>query len=108
MASSSREGGDDQNFDKFYEELRKVRKYGKNGKRKVFVLFWRMLLLVIAKTSIEKIFNFECVCDASYVKEEEEANKMTKEEQIGRLLRPGYTYRLAILLKMLLQMGSFR
>ena len=30
-----------------------------------------------------------------YVKEEAEANKMTKEEQIGRLLRPGYTYRLA-------------
>ena len=29
-----------------------------------------------------------------YVKEEAEANKMTKEEQIGRLLRPGYTYRL--------------
>ena len=28
-------------------------------------------------------------------KEEEEANKMTKEEQIGRLLRPGYTYRLS-------------
>jgi len=48
MASSSKEGGDDQNFDKFYEELRK---------------------------------------------EEAEANKMTKEEQIGRLLRPGYTYR---------------
>jgi len=48
MASSSKEGGDDGNFNKFYEELKK---------------------------------------------EEEEANKMTKEEQIGRLLRPGYTYR---------------
>ena len=32
-------------------------------------------------------------------KEEEEANKMTKEEQIGRLLRPGYTYRLIDVLK---------
>ena len=41
------------------------------------------------------------ICDASYVKEEEEANKMTKEEQIGRLLRPGYTYRLAILFPIL-------
>ena len=33
-----------------------------------------------------------------HVKEEAEANKMTKEEQIGRLLRPGYTYRLALCL----------
>ena len=31
-----------------------------------------------------------------HVKEEAEANKMTKEEQIGRLLRPGYTYRLTL------------
>ena len=35
MASSSKEGGDDQNFDKFYEELRKVRK---PSRRKVFIL----------------------------------------------------------------------
>ena len=35
MASSSKEGGDDQNFDKFYDELRKV---WKHGKRQVVVL----------------------------------------------------------------------
>ena len=42
-----------------------------------------------------------------HVKEEAEANKMTKEEQIGRLLRPGYTYRLALCLYLFLCLYSY-
>ena len=101
MASSSKEGGDDQNFDKFYDELRKV---WKPSKRNVFcsVFFWWLPRTKGWNADLVEIVNANSRLCATllmmllYVKEEAEANKMTKEEQIGRLLRPGYTYRLNI------------